>query len=209
VGLAPIIGKDGTGVQTELRFTLTLDNVLVKLGNVPDTLIFQTLGTRAPVVSLIDSLSRDRYTTQLWSNLHASGYWCRDRRGSLGPGLLGQGDGALGLTGSFSLTSWDVVRRSDVVGMMDVVQMDAVRYRAEIEDALGRFIDQECLAPDLDTVPSPQMVRALAARQVLAGRDVSDFVGMMAGVLASKQEPGGRVTGPHIRIGRKPWTPPS
>jgi len=186
--LPPISWKDGTGVQTELRFTVTLDNVLVKLGNVPDTLIFQTIGTRAPVISLIDSLSKDKYTTNLWTNLHASGYWCRDRWGSYGPGPLGSGDGAMGLTGSFSLTSWDVLAsgRLDVVGMMDVVQLDAVRYRAEIEDALGRFIDQEFLAPDLDTVPSPQMVRALAARQVLAGREVSDFVGMMAGMLASK-----------------------
>ena len=182
--LPPIIWKDGTGVQTE---TLTLDNVLVKLGNVPDTLIFQTIGTRAPVISLIDGPSTERYTTNLWTALHASGYTCRDRRGSFGPGVLGSGDGALGLTGSFSITSWDVVSRSsDVVGRMDVVQLDAARYRAELEDALGRFIDQECMAPNPDTVPSPQLVRALAARQVLAGKEVSDFVGMMAGVLASK-----------------------
>lgn len=163
-------------MQTE---TLTLDNVLVKLGNVPDTLIFQTLGTRAPVISLIDGPSTERYTTNLWTALHASGYTCRDRMGALGPGSF-----------SWDVVSWSsysvMSRSSDVVGRMEVVQLDAARYRAELEDALGRFIDQECMAPNPGTVPSPQMVRALAAIQVLAGREVSEFVGMMAGMLASK-----------------------
>lgn len=161
-------------MQTELRFPLTLDNVLISLGNVPDTLIFQTIGTRAPVVSLIDSPSLERYTTKLWTSLHASGYTCRD----------------VVCRSSYDMvcrSSYDVVSRSsEVVGRMDVVQVEGARYRAELEDALGRFIKQECMDPNPDTVPSPQMVRALAAIQVLAGKEVSEFVGMMAQMLASK-----------------------